>query len=525
MARGWYKIVASWLTAGLLTTSSASAAWPDTPRVSRSPDDFSTKASLDYAVDYSPTMSAPTVTTARRKNSQSPPQVAMPAAPMLQDYGGSKPRAGSILAKQVPKWQEKPPTASNVRRAAYDSAPAESVPRGTPLPPSVSRHPQSPMFDDIQYQYTGEPACTDCGPYAAGCDDVLYVRGEYLLWWVQGDRTPPLVTTSPPGTAREDAGVLFRQGTEIIYGDEGINGEARSGIRLTAGRQWDDESRIEAEWFALADASETYTGAADGSNILGRPFFNLQTFEFDAYLFAYPGEIVGALNIESESKFQGAGVMMTRKLGYLERGGRNSRFDFLYGFRYLRLEESMNFTDSATSIDPAGPVPVGTSVLTRDSFATANDFYGLNIGVGTETRNDRWFFSSLWRLGIGSRSESVDINGSTTAVFPGNAPMEFAGGLLAMPSNIGTYERNKFALVPQLEMKLGYDYSESVRFTVGYDLLFWSRAVRPGEQIDAFINPSQASGQPLVGSVGPNFNFVESDIWIQGLSIGGEWRF
>jgi len=80
-------------------------------------------------------------------------------------------------------------------------------------------------------------------------------------------------------------------------------------------------------------------------------------------------------------------------------------------------------------------------------------------------------------------------------------------------------------LVPQLEMKLGYDYSESVRFTVGYDLLFWSRAVRPGEQIDAFINPSQASGQPLVGSVGPNFNFVESDIWIQGLSIGGEWRF
>jgi Putative beta barrel porin-7 (BBP7) len=77
-----------------------------------------------------------------------------------------------------------------------------------------------------------------------------------------------------------------------------------------------------------------------------------------------------------------------------------------------------------------------------------------------------------------------------------------------------------------VSLKLGYGLTPKVRFTVGYDLIYWSRAVRPGGQIDTSINltqllpPAQQTGAP-----GPLFAFRESDLWIQGLSVGGELRF
>ena len=51
------------------------------------------------------------------------------------------------------------------------------------------------------------------------------VRGEYLLWWSNGNPLPPLVTTSPAGTPRPSAGVLGQPGTEIVYGAQTIDTE------------------------------------------------------------------------------------------------------------------------------------------------------------------------------------------------------------------------------------------------------------------------------------------------------------
>ena len=99
------------------------------------------------------------------------------------------------------------------------------------------------------------------------------------------------------------------------------------------------------------------------------------------------------------------------------------------------------------------------------------------------------------------------------------------GGLLAMPTNIGTFSHSAFTVVPQLELKLAYIFSPNLRFTVGYDVIYWSRVVRPGQQVDLFVNPSQASGHPLVGTIGPLFGFRETDLWIQGISTGFELRF
>ncbi len=88
-----------------------------------------------------------------------------------------------------------------------------------------------------------------------------------------------------------------------------------------------------------------------------------------------------------------------------------------------------------------------------------------------------------------------------------------------MPSNIGTYHHAiQFAYVPQLELKLGYYLTSNLRLTVGYDLIYWSRVARPGEQISTSVNPNPTSG----GTAGPLFTFHESDLWIQGVSLGGD---
>src|SRR5262245_31571922 len=63
----------------------------------------------------------------------------------------------------------------------------------------------------------------------------IWVRGEYLLWWLSAPKLPPLVTTSPPGTPQIDAGVLGSPGTAVLFGDSHVNGDVRSGGRVTLG--------------------------------------------------------------------------------------------------------------------------------------------------------------------------------------------------------------------------------------------------------------------------------------------------
>jgi len=43
---------------------------------------------------------------------------------------------------------------------------------------------------------------------------------------------------------------------------------------------------------------------------------------------------------------------------------------------------------------------------------------------------------------------------------------------------------------------------------------------RPGDQIDLDVNLSQLKPSGLVGPARPEFHWVGSDVWIQGLSAG-----
>ena len=109
----------------------------------------------------------------------------------------------------------------------------------------------------------GDSCCGHASCPGAGCSACMvccmandpgkwWVRAEYLAWATSGMYVPPLVTTGPDA---DNPGILGEPGTEILYGDETINGGVRSGGRISFGR-WLDSCQtwgLGGEYFALED--------------------------------------------------------------------------------------------------------------------------------------------------------------------------------------------------------------------------------------------------------------------------------
>src|SRR4029450_13690718 len=85
---------------------------------------------------------------------------------------------------------------------------------------------------------------------------------------------------------------------------------------------------------------------------------------------------------------------------------------------------------------------------------------------------------------LGVSHQELDIAGSQVRTRPGQAPMNFTGGLLAVGPNLGSFSRNEFSVAPEATVNVGYAVTPNVRVHVGYNFLFWSNVLRPGEQID-----------------------------------------
>ena len=161
-----------------------------------------------------------------------------------------------------------------------------------------------------------------------------------------------------------------------------------------------------------------------------------------------------------------------------------SRVDFTVGYRYIKLEEGLQISEDLIS---EAQSTFATFNL-YDAFETSNEFNGLELGLQWDTYRGRWSMEFGGRFAVGNNTRKVAINGGTTSVIQG-AVFNDVGGLLALPSNIGTYEDDEFVVIPEFSLTLGYQIAPRVRFLVGYTLIYWSNVVRPGDQIDLNVNP------------------------------------
>src|SRR5262249_38284152 len=157
------------------------------------------------------------------------------------------------------------------------------------------------------------------------------IEADYLHWWMKGNRLPPLVTSSPPGTN----GTL--PGSAVLFGGKSVDEQGRDGGRISLGYWLDGEHRLglDAGPFLLAFNSGSHLSAAsDGTPVLARPFINTVTSTGDSLLIAAPGVATGAISVASLSSLQSVSFGLRRS--WLR--GDGHQIDFVGGYRYLRFQ-------------------------------------------------------------------------------------------------------------------------------------------------------------------------------------------
>jgi hypothetical protein len=459
-------------------------------------------------------------------------------AATVRATGGSPGRAPTLRVSQVTPLESAP-------RSAYRSG-ARQQDTGVALasfdePVMVGGPECASCVEEPVYcvPYCGVAQPVECSVCGRPCR--LWGDAQYLLWWTEGMHIPPLETTSPVGTPREQAGVLGEPDTQILLGDEKILEGAQDGLRVRIGGWFDDENRLglQGEFFGLEGEAETFVFQpdAEGDRILARPFFNINPRDpftlaldppprEDAELENYPDVVSGTTVVDATTRLYGAAADLRGNLAcesWEVPGAPYSRVDLLAGYRYLRLRDRLGISEDLTSLDPLNPA----TFAIVDRFDTSNEFHGGDIGFEWEGGWKRWSVDLLLRTAFGNVHQVVNIQGATTITEPDVAPQPYVGGLLAQQSNIGLYSRNRFAVVPEIGVTLGYEVLPHWRLTAGYTLLYWSAVVRSGDQIDRDVNPDQLPPpiEPIEGPLRPAFAFRDVGFWAQGLNLGVQGRW
>ncbi len=238
-------------------------------------------------------------------------------------------------------------------------------------------------------------------------------------------------------------------------------------------------------------------------------------------LVAFPGFAGGSIGITSNSALQGGEINLLCNLCCCPGCCNSFRLDLLAGPRWLQFKEDLGITEQVT-------VP-GTVFTIADRFETRNTFYGGQIGARAGWQRGRWCVNLTGKVALGNTHQEVGISGLTAFTTPGVATIIQPGGLLALPSNIGNYSRDKFSVVPEIGINVGWQVTNHMWIFAGYTYLFWNNVVRPGDQIDFSINPTQipsaAGPGMLVGAARPAFTFHATDFWAQGINTGLGFRW
>jgi hypothetical protein len=396
-----------------------------------------------------------------------------------------------------------------------------------PVPP-----PPPPNGDAARAEFAAPPECPsqDWCDQPAGHGGQAWVRAEALLWWMKGASLPPLFTTSPAGTPANLAGVLGAPGTTVLFGGSEFGAEQRVGGRWSAGYGFGDNCLwgISGDAFVLEGKAAHFGASSGGDPILARPFLDATTGLQNAELIAFPGLLAGSASASATSTgLVGAGAQFRGNLCC----GCWGRLDLLAGYRFLQFSDRLAIDESLVSTAPPSPlntiVPGTTTVLT-DRFSARNDFNGFDTGLSGELRHGPWALDWWAKVAIGATHRVDDINGATTFTVPGAPPsVTSAGGLLALPCNIGNFSDQHVSVIPEFGVNLGYQVSSHLLAYAGYTFLYWPEVIRVGDVIDTTVNPNRLPGAaaPGIGPLNPAPTGRHSDFWVQGINLGLELTF
>ncbi len=359
-----------------------------------------------------------------------------------------------------------------------------------------------------------------CAQAPAAAPGRFSFGADALAWWFKGSPVPaPLVTN----------GLVGRPTTEVYLGGEDLDTGANPGFRLTGAYALTDRSGLEANVFYIPSRS-TRTGVASSGRIDST---DLIVVYVDAAKGTESGTEISFAPVYSgtASEELSNSLLGAELNGSWARGPAGAwRVDVLGGLRYLRLRETYTLTTSSPYISPPYPQDIWN---TSDRFDATNNFYGAQAGVRARYDQGPVFAGGSVKVALGAMAQSVDVSGSlVTNDYTDFGPTQtYPGGYYALPTNIGSYSRTAFAVVPEVALNLGYQLTPAAAIVVSYSFLYASNVVRPGNQIDRTVNWTQSTSYTenptptLKGPAQPAFQFNDSDFWAQGVSLGLVFRF
>ena len=400
--------------------------------------------------------------------------------------------AATATAQQPVNPLFAPPTGDPFGSSFYTAPNTNTLPNGGEVPPPA---PEALL-----------------GPGDALCRERVWLSADFLYAAASRTLLPPLVTGSPAGTDPAVAGVLGRPTTAVAFGGNQLS-EMRPSMRADGGVWFGERFGIDGTFLTLFETTERFVGSATpGGTILARPVVSGVAGGEAAVLVGQNGR-PGTVWASAGTFTIGGDVNLRYNVGKRQ----FSRWDVFAGYRYLHLRDSVQVTTEQQTFlpvpvpgDPLALVmPTGTSTAS-DLFRTRNEFHGPQVGVASSHRLfDRVTLSTKLGVAMGVTRSDTDIRGSTTG------PVSGAFGLLANEGNAGRYTRNAFAVIPSADVRLGYDITDWLRFSVGYTFLYWSSVERAADQIDRGI---LAPGRPA-------YPAYSTDYWVQGVTLGVGVRY
>lgn len=358
---------------------------------------------------------------------------------------------------------------------------------------------------------------------------------EYLVWQVKGQPVPvPIVTTS----SNASFGILDRADTLILAGNGTLGFNWISGVRVTGGYVLDpeDEWTLEGGLYFIfrKESRQRVATDANGEPLLAVPFRDAITGTEVSLIYAVPGLFTGSIDFGGGTRFTSGEVNLAIPVSQSQRW----RFDVLMGQRYADLHENLDIR-SQTTILPGGPTfnVAGFTVNPEDTVGDINDFRTRNqlfaLQVGTRaiyTVGDGLFLTGTAKCAVGLNRQTLDINGVTFIQrAAGGPPTTIFGGLWAVGPNIRREVNTQPAFLPEMSLMVGYWMTDSICLTAGYQIVYFSRVMRPGNQLDRVINRSYVPQSAAYGGPAEPFRpavpFSRTDFWAQGLAFGLEIRF
>jgi hypothetical protein len=406
-------------------------------------------------------------------------------------------------------------------------------------------------------------------PYTVPAPYRVWTSADFLVWQVRSPHLPSLTSTLPVGVLAvqtqnlvpvatvEDALI---QSTPTLAGGNTLNFREQFGARFTAGVWLDPEESfgLEATGFFLSRRSVSFNSTT--GNMLNQGIIDLPSSVVVTNLMLTQGPLTvtaagnpftavavrqATANLTGSSSTGIWGTELNARCTSPSLGAVSG----LLGFRFLDFSENLLVHDTTQLFLPPGVqdlnsaggqlfpnpalgLPANLSFTTSDIIRTRNLFYGGQVGLNFDMLIGRFMIDLQGKTGLGVVHQTVNFFGTTvstsTPISTATNGMVLPGGLLSSPLDLGKHSSNKIAFVPEINVKLGYLILPNLRAYVGYDFLYLSSAVRPGEQTGistAGVQATVAGTTTPITVNQPTFRYHDTGVWYNGINFGVEFRY